>query len=115
MNDVLHSSSSSREWHRDALVEPLGEYLSRAVRPRASRAADHDLDLDASAVRRQIGQKPLVPTMDLPRNATATRASGRSKWRSRNGDDLVRSNLDVFNSQTGRRQRMAVTIPAHLG
>jgi hypothetical protein len=74
MNDALQAGCSSCERHRDAFAKPFGEYLPGTDRGRAAKAADHDIDLDGTAVRRQIGQRPLVSTMDPARGTAARRA-----------------------------------------
>jgi hypothetical protein len=105
MDDALHSGCSSREWHRNAFAELFSEYLPWAERPPAAKAPDHDFDLHGTTVRWQICQRPLITTMDLCRGAAAAWAGCCPRWRSRNGDNLVESNLELFDSEAVRRQR----------
>jgi len=83
MSDTLQPGGSACEWHGDALVEPFGEYLRRANRLRASKAANHEFDLDRPAVRGQIVQGPLVLTTDAARGTpTAVILSDATSMRS---------------------------------
>jgi hypothetical protein len=56
IDDIFHPRCPSREWNRDAFIEPLGKYPFGAVQPRTSKTSDHDRDLDRAAVRWQISQ-----------------------------------------------------------
>jgi len=58
----------------DVVVEPLGEDHPRAHVVAASESPHSERDLDAPAVRREIGEEPNVAAVDPPRELAAARA-----------------------------------------
>ena len=83
MNDALHSRRSSRGWSRDARIEPLDEYLPRAAWPCAAKAADLELDLDATAVS------------PADRSKTVGSGYGSASMRSHNGSSTFQVELSA--------------------
>src|SRR5258708_4133390 len=67
VDDVLHAHGPPPKRNRDMGVGPLGEYLLRPVPPQAAQAPDCEFDLDGTAMRGQVCERPLIPAVNTRR------------------------------------------------
>jgi hypothetical protein len=79
MDDTLEPGRASRRTRCDAVGEWFAEDLPWAADEGTAEPADLDAEMDGTAVRRQVPELPIIPTMNLRRSCAALRAG--SIWR----------------------------------
>jgi hypothetical protein len=83
MNNKIEPRCSPRPRRQSAVIEALGKYPSIAKNRIATETPRHDHKPNLPSGQRQIGEAPLIPTMD----ALGTGATSRTGTRVAHGTD----------------------------
>jgi hypothetical protein len=106
MDDTLQPDCAPYCPRRDAVGERLAENPPGAASGSTPEPADLDAQMDDRAVRRQVHEPPMIPTMNLRRSQAAFRAGCIGRGRSRRDEQMVSLGGDRLNQKTGRRDRL---------
>jgi len=86
--------------------ERLAEDQPGAAHGGTPEPADVDTQMDGPAVRRQVHEQPMIPTMNLRRSKAALRAGCIGRGRPGHDQQTVSLDGDGLNQKTGWRDRL---------